>query len=597
MEREDFRRLVFDGAKARWGELTDEVIARLDFEIDVIVGGDRADAFILASEAAKAARDAGGVQGPGRGVDVASAVVSALGITQLDPLRYEGLMIERYLCPEFGILPYVMMEFDAVGEAAAVDYLKSHVNSCEKLPRQRRAPQFYRTERGRFGITHHKCLDLIGDVLRLNTEQGGTPIDLRAIRQDDKTTLHFFSGGNTQDIAGFDTPNMRKALRSRASLTFGDLVDLYTLTFPGHWEHQTYFKRHPLFVRIVKSSQGVLLYQEQIILIARELAHFTRLEARCLFKAAGKLLLDQLETLKPKFIAGCLGNPLFREGKFADEGVAYAEALEVWNAVTREGRYASLYAHSIAYTRMAYELMYLKAHFPNEWTFALAKAAERDRLAEPLRRVVGEIALSDLRYAIEDGREVTLLLRHAERPPLDPSDKTHGERLPLTDHGRERARAMGHDLAEMTDPASIKFCASRTLRTIQTALAIEDGLTGGRARCEGRRPLAVDEVLGDDAPFLALRDTDEMTEAEAAEKVERFLFALHRGDSGVVVAVTHDVNVAGFLKARSVVESFTDETWPQFLDAAVIIRDRQEDLIEYGLIRHKEVEEIKLLEI
>lgn len=349
------------------------------------------------------------------------------------------------------------------------------------------------------------------------------------------------------------------------------------------------------------------------MLIARRLASFTQGEARRLYKAAGKLLLDSLEEMKPKFIAGCLAHAVFREGRYADEPSARAAAQEIWNTITRDGRYATSRAHSMAFTRMAYELMHLKVHCPAEWSFAVAKVAERQRRIEPIRRIVGEVKLDELRYGLENGCEVTLLMRHAERPPLDPSDTSFGETLPLTEHGREEARLLGREIAEIVDPESVRFVASGTFRTIETATEMSKGLGSGSVE--------VDDILGGDTPYfgsleerLSLIGEGHYREAlnayfsmgeqcgyrplgPATEIMEQSLFERHDGETGLMVAVTHDVNIACFLAGRGIVTSFTEETWPHYLDAVVIVRDRNHDYIEYGWLRHVDCKPLPALVI
>lgn len=599
MSVEEFTRRVFESAAARWPEVTDEIRTRLTYEIGVIADMGYVELFQLASDIAKAARDAGGVQGAGRGADVASAVAYALGITDLDPLAYAGLIFERYLCPGFGLFAIVTMEFDSVGEEAAIAYLKAHVSKAEKLPRRHRAPQIYKTEFGELGITRLWALDIVAEARRLCAECGREIVNLSAVPRDDVETLAGFSSGDTRDVVGFDSPNMRQRLRILGRVNFGILVDLYTLAWPGHELHREYYlsrqigeakfpDMHPMMARCLQSSNGVLLYQEQIILIARRLASFTWREARHLYKAAGHLLLEALEKMEPKFIAGCLANAEFREGVYADEALARAAAQEIWNTLTRDGRYASCRAHSIAFTRMAYELMYLKVHCPAEWRFAVAKVAERRRMVEPIRKIVGETTLSELRYGLENGCEVTLMMRHAERPPLDPADTSFGETLPLTEHGRDESQLLGSELAEIVDPTSVKFLTSGMFRTIETAVEVAKGLGAGIVE--------VDNILGGDTPYFGSLE-DRLSSGPATEIMERCLFEKHDGTTGLMVAVTHDVNVACFLSGRGLVTSFTEETWPHYLDAVVIVRDRYYDYIEYGWLRHVEHEPLSILQI
>ena len=385
MPAEEFRNWVLGAAALKWPVLTDVIRSRLEYEVGVIAEMGYVELLQLASDVARAAREVGGVQGPGRGADVASAVAYALGITNLDPLAYAGLMFERHLCPGFGLFAtVVIMEFDAVGEEAAVAYLNARAQKVEKLPRCKyRAPQIYKTEVGELGITHLGALDIMAEVRRLCAVCGRETANLTEIPRDDAETLDGFAAGETRGVVYFDSLIMGQLLRSLKRVDFGILVDLYTLAFPGHELHLEHYlarqngeakipEMHPMMARCLLSTKGVLLYQEQVMMIARQLASFTWGEARHLNKATGRLLLDSLEEMEPRFIAGCLANAEFRAGAYADERPARAAAQEIWGTITRDGRCASLRAHSIAFARIAFELMYLKVHCPVEWRFAVA---------------------------------------------------------------------------------------------------------------------------------------------------------------------------------------------------------------------------------
>jgi len=235
-----------------------------------------------------------------------------------------------------------------------------------------------------------------------------------------------------------------------------------------------------------------------------------------------------------------------------------------------------------------------------------------------LGHVRGEMELSDLKDALDNGCKVTLLVRHAERPPLDPKDKTFGASLPLTEHGWTTARQFGGMLAHTVCPQSVAFYASGTFRTIQTACAMAIGLDEPKAQRFAEKKVRLSEALGGESPFFGSVDErwaligagkyhDCINEYfrcgsqrgyrplfQASDEMEQLLERMH-GDDNLLVAVTHDINVAAFLAGRGVVSSFTEETWPDYLAAAVVVR-HPDGHAEYGLLRwHKELEGMDLL--
>lgn len=208
---------------------------------------------------------------------------------------------------------------------------------------------------------------------------------------------------------------------------------------------------------------------------------------------------------------------------------------------------------------------------------------------------VEKMPLTEMKDTLDGGGRVTLLIRHAERPPLAPGDKTFGASLPLTEKGWSDAQHFGMTLARELRPKSVAFYASGTFRTLQTACGMAMGLDLAETGTAIERKVRLADFLGSESPFfgsveerIALaaqgryheRLNDYFRNGEqqgyrplkaAADLMERQLDALHDDDWPLVVAVTHDINVAAFLAARGVVPSFTEETWPGYLDAAVII--------------------------
>ena len=225
--------------------------------------------------------------------------------------------------------------------------------------------------------------------------------------------------------------------------------------------------------------------------------------------------------------------------------------------------------------------------------------------------------LFDIENALLSGAHVTLLVRHAERPPLEPGDTTFGATLPITERGREMARRYGMMLSHIVKPERVQFFASSTLRTVQTAQCIWQGLFAedapdGTARFPDMPTedyIPTIGILGSDSPFFGSLDERMSLIAEgryrerlndyfsvgtqrgynplgaATEKMESVLtdIAAH-GVGELAIAVTHDVNVACFLAGRKIQTSFSEETWPYYLDAAVILSSYY-GLDRYGVLR------------
>jgi broad specificity phosphatase PhoE len=218
-----------------------------------------------------------------------------------------------------------------------------------------------------------------------------------------------------------------------------------------------------------------------------------------------------------------------------------------------------------------------------------------------LRNSFGEadatrLLMPKMKTALDGGGRVTILVRHAERPPLAPGDRTFGASLPLTEKGWSDAQRFGTTLALELRPKSVAFYACGTFRTLQTACGMAMGLDLAETGSAIERKVRLADFLGSESPFFGSVEERMALAAQgryherlndyfrngkqrgyrplkaAANLMERQLDALHDANWPLVVAVTHDINVAAFLAARGVVPFFTEETWPGYLNAAVIIR-------------------------
>jgi len=143
----------------------------------------------------------------------------------------------------------------------------------------------------------------------------GIKIDLDNIPIDDALTYELYSAGKTIGTFQFESPGMQKHLRSLQPTVFEDLIAMNALYRPGPMEYIPQFikRKHgeepitydlPCMEKYLKDTYGITVYQEQVMLLSREIADFTRGESDNLRKAMGKKLIDKLNHMYPKFVAG-----------------------------------------------------------------------------------------------------------------------------------------------------------------------------------------------------------------------------------------------------------------------------------------------------
>ena len=206
-------------------------------------------------------------------------------------------------------------------------------------------------------------------------------INLDKIPTDEYETIEVFARGDTYYVFQFESAGMKKWLKALKPKSFEDLVAMNALYRPGPIAFIPAFVRrkngeepvvydHPLVEEELRETYGVAIYQEQIMILSRKLAGFTRSESDKLRKAIGKRRIDIMEEMKGKFVEGCLANPEFRTGKWQDEGEARSTIARIWKGWESFAAYAFNKSHAVAYAWLAYQTAYLKAHFPEEFTEA-----------------------------------------------------------------------------------------------------------------------------------------------------------------------------------------------------------------------------------
>ena len=227
-----------------------------------------------------------------------------------------------------------------------------------------------------------KTLSIIKEALSNIKKSRGIDLDINTIPIDDKKTYELFSKGMTVGTFQFESAGMQKHLINLQPTQFEDLIAMNALYRPGPMQYIPQFVNRkqgrekieypfPVMENRLKDTYGITVYQEQVMLLSRDLAGFTRGESDELRKAMGKKLIDKMEKLKVKFMEGCEKN-----------GFGPKTILEqIWSDWAEFAKYAFNKSHATCYSWIAYQTAYLKAHYPAEF-MAANLTRNKDDIAE-----------------------------------------------------------------------------------------------------------------------------------------------------------------------------------------------------------------------
>lgn len=448
-------------------------LERLKYELGIIDKMGFSNYFLVVYDFIKYAKKNHILVGPGRGSAAGSLVSYCLGITDIDPIKYD-LLFERFLNPERVTMPDIDTDFPDQYRDQVIKYVKkkygeknvagivtfgtlgakqvirdvsrvlnislNKVNEiCKCLPTfsKLKLKDFYETN-DKFrnliesedtlkkmydiachleGFPRHTSIHAAGIVMcevpldevipltksddlyltgysmeyleelgllkmdflglkNLTTimhiiedvkNTTGEEIDFSKIPLDDKEALKLFYTANTSGIFQFESTGMKNFLSRLKPTSFEDIFAAIALFRPGPAVNiDSYIRRKhkeekveylvPSLETILKPTYGIIVYQEQIMQIARVLAGFTYGEADILRRAMSKKKYDVLKSEEERFINGCIKNGLSKE-----------KAKEVYDLILNFANYGFNRAHSVAYSIIAYKMAYLKAHYKIEF--------------------------------------------------------------------------------------------------------------------------------------------------------------------------------------------------------------------------------------
>ena len=326
------------------------------------------------------------------------------------------------------------------------------------------------------GLTNLTILDR---AVKLLDESRGIKIDLARLPLDDADTFALLSSGKTTDLFQLESAGMQRYIKELKPSSLNDIAAMIALYRPGPMEHIDTFidakhgrapivYPHPSLQELLDETYGVIVYQDQVLLILQNFAGYTLGEADTVRKAMGKKIAALMAEERERFIEGALG-----------KGFARPLAIQVFDLIEPFAGYAFNKAHSVSYALISYWTAYFKAHYPVEYMASVLNS----RLDNPERIVSSINECSKLQIPVLPPD----VNRSGEFFTLDPASggrtglrfglaaiKTVGEGAirPLVQERRENGPYT--DLEDFCRRADVGSLNRRTLENLVKAGAFDD---------------------------------------------------------------------------------------------------------------------------
>jgi len=222
----------------------------------------------------------------------------------------------------------------------------------------------------KFDFLGLKTLTTIFDTVKLVEKTRGIKIDIVNLKLDDAKTFQMLAIGDSIGVFQIESSGMRSVLRQMKADKIEDIIALISLYRPGPMDNiPTYIRRkhgeekieypHPMLENTLKETYGVIVYQEQVMEIARVLAGYSLGAADLLRRAMGKKIKEEMDKQREIFVAGAIKN-----------NVDARQASEIFDLVDKFAGYGFNKSHAAAYALISYQTAYLKAHFLPEFLVA-----------------------------------------------------------------------------------------------------------------------------------------------------------------------------------------------------------------------------------
>ncbi|MDE1974938.1 MAG: DNA polymerase III subunit alpha [Patescibacteria group bacterium] len=239
----------------------------------------------------------------------------------------------------------------------------------------------------KFDFLGLKNLTIIADAVSRIAKIDGVSIDLDKLPIDDRETFEMLARGETADLFQLNGDGMTRFLKDLKPSSIHDINAMVALYRPGPMQfipdyiarkhdHSLIKYLDPAMEKILAKTYGILVYQDDLLIMAHDLAGYSWIEVDKFRKAVGKKIPAEMAEQKEKFIKGCMKHSKWSEKK----------AKEVWKWIEPFAAYGFNKAHSVSYGRVAYITAYLKAHFPEIYLSAVltSEQGETDKVAETI---------------------------------------------------------------------------------------------------------------------------------------------------------------------------------------------------------------------
>ena len=248
-----------------------------------------------------------------------------------------------------------------------------------------------------------RTLSIIKECQANIKKRHGIVFDIEKIPIDDKLTYELYSRGDTTSVFQFESPGMKEWLKKLQPTRFEDLIAMNALYRPGPMDYIPDFVERkqgrkpieydlPVMADILHDTYGITVYQEQVMLLSRKLADFTRGQADTLRKAMGKKIIDLLNSLKGLFLEGGQknGHPV--------------DVLEkIWADWVKFASYAFNKSHATCYAWVSYQTGYLKAHYPAE--FQAANLTKNLANMDEIKKIMDDCKMNGIKVLNPDINE------------------------------------------------------------------------------------------------------------------------------------------------------------------------------------------------
>jgi DNA polymerase III alpha subunit len=351
---------------------------RLDHELQVIHELGLEDFFLALLDIHRFALNQGQVallEGPAS----SSLVVHRLGLNPVNPLHH-GLLFERFLDPDQTFAPMRQFSISEGGQEEVVRYARKKFGwdgtdgACPwraySRPWQSSAGEA--TDQATIDIVVHPGLTALKRTVALIPERHGPDAVPSQLPNNDEKTLELLSRGDTDDIYQLCSSRAQELLRKVQPDSIDDLAVVWSLSHDAPFENGVASEyldqrtekmsspsRHPQLKEILDDTHGVLLYHEQVMEIVHRIGGLAKRDGVNLLQAMSKKRLKLIDEFRDKFVTGA-----------KDNQIETAIAEEQFASVIHRGQFTQCKANAISAATIAYQMGYLKSHFPDEFVAA-----------------------------------------------------------------------------------------------------------------------------------------------------------------------------------------------------------------------------------